>query len=641
MEREVHDNSEERCADLLKSARLDTSCTYFICVLTTILCLLATSSTNATSIQEIEPLALSEVDQVYLPTNHWAQITDLDGSINESNLTSVMAWELIEEERKNFGFTPDIHWLVIHLSNPLKTAQDWIIDLGNGSPDSVQFFIMQNGELIKKVISGDSFPFAQRDVDHYNFAISTELSAASKQYVFIRLHSTRGAVSAPVKILHEDVFWSQHTETLYLRGIYLGILFIMMVYNFCIFLSVKDSAYKFYVLYILGMMLIELRVSSIGFQYFWPQFPELRAVMLYPTVLLTVACGLSFVAKVLNVKDHDPKSFRLLRFSSLISVAMAVLVLALPISSQLIATLVLSIFLAAVGLTTSILLWRKNVPLINYILLAWVGIFTAFFILACRVFAILDTSLITEYALHIAVVLEILAFSLALAARINLEKRARLQYQDALLTTQKQINHELDKNVKERTKELEKALNIIKEISLTDELTQIGNRRYFENEYEREYQHAYRDQTHLCVMVIDIDHFKKLNDTYGHKAGDECLKAVAAALRDTIQRSTDVLARYGGEEFVAILSKETFDGAQQVATQLGNAIRGIAVNFDKHIIKMTISIGVALEVPSPTMTKQALFQKADDLLYKAKQNGRDQFVIADPNPNPLPLSNNQ
>jgi len=175
---------------------------------------------------------------------------------------------------------------------------------------------------------------------------------------------------------------------------------------------------------------------------------------------------------------------------------------------------------------------------------------------------------------------------------------------------------------------LEEAKNRLEEMTLIDSLTSIANRRCFDQRLEQEWSRADRAQTPLSLLLIDIDYFKNLNDTYGHQAGDECLAKVAVALRQTLIRGADLLARYGGEEFAALLPETDSDGANAVALRMQAAVHTLNIGNQTAVGPcISISIGLATcEVPryaSPAM----LIDTSDRALYQAKQNGRNRIEM--------------
>ena len=169
----------------------------------------------------------------------------------------------------------------------------------------------------------------------------------------------------------------------------------------------------------------------------------------------------------------------------------------------------------------------------------------------------------------------------------------------------------------------------LREQSTQDGLTGIPNRRSFDAAFDQEWNHATRSGKPLALILGDVDHFKRYNDTYGHLRGDECLKAIASAMRHAARRKVDVVARYGGEEFAMLLPDTSSVSALLVG---GNVLQGIRALQLPHTgsptsANLTISLGVCSGVPAPGKTPADLMKVADRALYEAKSKGRNQAVL--------------
>ena len=161
-----------------------------------------------------------------------------------------------------------------------------------------------------------------------------------------------------------------------------------------------------------------------------------------------------------------------------------------------------------------------------------------------------------------------------------------------------------------------------------DGLTGIANRRRLDRKLAEETARCARNQLPLSVVLIDIDHFKRFNDTYGHLAGDECLKQVGQALERGVHRPADLVARYGGEEFCVVLPETDPDGAMRIAERLRAAIAALVLQTPHGETRVTGSIGVACEIPSLGVKSESLLTKADAALYQAKEDGRNRICQA-------------
>lgn len=174
----------------------------------------------------------------------------------------------------------------------------------------------------------------------------------------------------------------------------------------------------------------------------------------------------------------------------------------------------------------------------------------------------------------------------------------------------------------------------LQRLATKDGLTGIANRRCFDEALAAEWHRAQRDQTSLALLLIDVDHFKRYNDTYGHQKGDECLKSVARAMEEKIFRPADLVARYGGEEFVILMPNTDIHGARLVAERVVQHVHGLAIMHETSDIGglVSISAGVAANVPTPDLAADRLLAAADRALYAAKHAGRNRVSSEDVSP---------
>ncbi|WDZ95512.1 sensor domain-containing diguanylate cyclase [Herbaspirillum sp. WKF16] len=174
----------------------------------------------------------------------------------------------------------------------------------------------------------------------------------------------------------------------------------------------------------------------------------------------------------------------------------------------------------------------------------------------------------------------------------------------------------------------------LKHIGLTDPLTGVNNRRYIEQRMHEEVARGQRERSALSCLFIDIDHFKRVNDQYGHQSGDDVLREVAARIKKEL-RLSDALGRFGGEEFVVLLTHATREDAARIAERIrsGIASRGIMIDGSRDALKITASIGASSLMPPERSrpaeeVKQAMLKAADQALYQAKESGRNRVVLA-------------
>jgi len=204
---------------------------------------------------------------------------------------------------------------------------------------------------------------------------------------------------------------------------------------------------------------------------------------------------------------------------------------------------------------------------------------------------------------------------------------------ESLLEVQKRYQDDLEYKVEERTLELEITLRELSEVNqelerlnAIDPLTGAHNRRHFDKRLRSEGRRSRREQTPLSLVIIDVDHFKKINDKYGHDGGDECLIHVTKVFQQHIHRPTDDLCRIGGEEFAIILPNTDLEGAFHVAENMRSSLEASPLEYENKMINLTASAGVSTTVIVGEDHAQQLFKFTDELLYEAKAAGRNKVI---------------
>lgn len=194
-----------------------------------------------------------------------------------------------------------------------------------------------------------------------------------------------------------------------------------------------------------------------------------------------------------------------------------------------------------------------------------------------------------------------------------------------------QLTHmvaQLEEEVRMRTHELQERNGELQALSFMDSLTGISNRRQFDMTLKNAWNLALRHKRNIALFMLDIDLFKSFNDTHGHQAGDDCLKAVGNVLSGKIRRTSDLVARYGGEEFVILLQEEEIEKLEDYAQDIRKSVEGLQIKHESSPFGVvTVCVGVAHMIPSVQTTSARLIEMADHAMYQAKENGRNQVVL--------------
>jgi diguanylate cyclase (GGDEF)-like protein len=172
---------------------------------------------------------------------------------------------------------------------------------------------------------------------------------------------------------------------------------------------------------------------------------------------------------------------------------------------------------------------------------------------------------------------------------------------------------------------------VLQRLASLDGLTQIANRRFFDEYLEQEWRRMMREQGTLSIILFDIDFFKTYNDTYGHQAGDDCLQQIARAAVQAVKHSANLVARYGGEEFAVVLPNTELPEAFQVAENIRSAVKALAISHANSSVSqfVTLTLGIATSLLGEYSSPVELIAAADQDLYRAKAAGRDRVSIAD------------
>lgn len=175
-------------------------------------------------------------------------------------------------------------------------------------------------------------------------------------------------------------------------------------------------------------------------------------------------------------------------------------------------------------------------------------------------------------------------------------------------------------------RQLEQQTENMRSLAFLDELTGIANRRHFNRSLEAEWRRCLRERQPLSMIMLDVDYFKQFNDLYGHQRGDDCLVCIAGSLKNSLTRSHDLPARIGGEEFACLLPNTQLEGALIKAERIRSEIEALAIPHAGSLAGpvVTVSVGVACMLPEPGIDYLSLLEAADETLYRAKHEGRNQ-----------------
>ncbi|QSP95614.1 GGDEF domain-containing protein [Marinobacter salinisoli] len=501
-----------------------------------------------------------------------------------------------------------------------------ILEVGHPLLDEVDLYWSSDDLVALRYLTGDSRPFDSRPLRHRNFAFPIPLDEGSlTAYIRIR---TDGTLQIPLKLLTPEEFISAEQVSYGWQAMFVGFIAALALFNLLLFQIVRQPTYPWLVLTLLSAGLVHLHLHGLLFQWLWPGAPSINRYFTVLIIGVALISATMFTIRFLSVRQHSVVCYRILQLI-LVGAGLSIVI---GVAGYYQAGIFLAALVTALGMPAAWLvgmyLWFRRHRLAGYYVLAWTPLLVGHLILAAHQFGYLAPSFLTEAGPQIGVALEVILLSFALAHRVHLERRRRLKAQERALTIQKQTNRTLEDRVRERTEELEQANERLKTISVTDGLTQLANRRQFDDQLDAEWNRASRQKQPVSLLLLDVDHFKSINDRYGHPAGDDCLITVAAICSSEIKRTGDLLARYGGEEFSVLLPTTSEEGAVLVAERLREAIEQSTVQpvSQDVVIAVTASVGVATMIPLPQESPDELIRRADVALYAAKRAGRNRVM---------------
>jgi diguanylate cyclase (GGDEF)-like protein len=619
----------------------------------------------------LESVEVGDLNQGYSLNDHVEYIIDVEGEFSPEQLIQPnKKWNVHDKETLSFGYSSSVYWFRFNVTNSSVGDVSHLLEIAYPVLDDIKIWVYdEHRQLLEQIHLGDKIPFAQREIQHRNFVVPLAISKKQTQVWLIRIE-TSSAMQLPMTIWPEREFFIKDQSRLMGLGLYYGIMLIMALYNLFVFFSVRENNYLYYVFYVASMAGFLASLQGLSFQYIWPTATSWNdsaiIVMLSGVVFFTSIFTRNFMAlaehnKILN------NLFGLVIFSSAITALSVNLIPYYLLIKALIGLAVLAISLV---IYTGVLRWNQGFNAARYFTIAWSSMLLGGVILALNKFNIVPRNGFTENAVQLGSAIEIILLSFALADRLNQEKRDRYEAQiqalnleriassaqaealeqeryarsaqekalvhereareaqDRALEIQRKANETLEDKVKERTNELECVNHKLAELSTTDALTGIGNRRYFDQMLEREFNRARREREQLSILMLDIDYFKRVNDEYGHQVGDDVLRQVAKILRKVVHRTTDLIARYGGEEFALILPSTDVAGAYLVAEKIREDIAGQQWSTEGHSFSMTVSLGLMGDEPKSGDSADYWLKEADDALYQAKESGRNKVVLA-------------
>ncbi len=522
------------------------------------------------------PLSLTPYIQLYVDRKHVLPADSLNAAALADRLTP------LDRSAANFGFSDAAYWVAFTLKNSSENDLPLVIRQDYPLMDHLDFWAPTGNGDWHHIRTGDHQPFTSRPLALRDYVFPVTLPAHSQQTFYLRFASA-GSINIGLSVSSQQAYLPRLGLEQLLYGIYYGGFLVLVLYNLFLFLALRDPAYAYYMGYSICCGLFFAVLNGFTFQFIWPEYPWLANRALLLALGLTLTFAIQFARLICNVKQLAPqvdKFCGLLRYGTI-----ALTVLA-PLGDYATMTEIFSVAALIVSLTSlsvgAVSVWRGSVSA-RYFLIAWITLMWTVVMYIFKTFGLLPHNAVTHNAFQVGALIEMVLLSLALGARVG-----EIQRQ----------GH-------------------------TDQLTGLFNRRHFDELLAKEFSLAARQETPLALVVLDLDHFKAINDQLGHARGDEALRAVGQ-LASKLVRKPAVACRYGGEEFAVLLPGCDKQTANRIAGRLLDTVG--KMNCDG--VPLSVSIGVASYEKGNYQSPIQLFEAADSALYLAKEGGRNQVVMS-------------
>ena len=552
--------------------------------------------------------------------------------------TPLSEWRKPANEKMNFGFNASTYWLKANFIAP-KTAK-FILEVPYSLLKSIEVTAYLDNIKTYQYLTGVYRGFSSRPIAHRNFLFPMDLQK-NQQVTFLIKVKSDGFLKLSSRLWQREDFYKKDQITNLVQGAYFGTLAVVIIFNLLALLSLFNVTQFWFVIYGLMFIFFEFSMQGFGHQLFWPESPEIQNISICITLIAAGATGCLFAYSFLELKRSHTKSNYIFSFFGF---CMLMLFLAYPFFAysiilrlQILINVTLGTFFIVIGISQ----WRKGKMKTANFIFAWLLLVLSILMdgvekmgLVSNLAALLSLSSDIEI-LQLVTVIEVILLSFALGDKISHEQKKGMRAQQELLRIKSEQTQLLEINVDRRTRELQDALKELATVNEklnsqtnTDTLTSIFNRHFFIQYFETWEENFKNSKSPFSLILFDVDHFKKINDNYGHLFGDHCLISIAGTMKNKLRDNhSNFLCRYGGEEFALLLPDTDSEEALEIAERLRQAIEDQHAEYENIRSLVTVSAGVATISPGQQKDAKWLFEMCDQALYKAKEGGRNQVVV--------------
>ncbi|MCU4676212.1 sensor domain-containing diguanylate cyclase [Catenovulum sp. 2E275] len=518
-------------------------------------------------------------------------ITNKNTQLSQLPLTD---WQNFSAEDINQGISNSAFWLKFTVTNPSSEPFEWLIVGETSYLDNMYVYYQDINNQYQQLLLSDRQPFSSRPINHRTLAAPIVTDSQQTQTILIKaFHTKPDSISLNFRIMNKDKFQAYLAKENLLFGLFYGAIGFVILISLFAAMLLKQANAVYYALFLIFNCLFWLCLNGLGFQYIWPNNIYFHNEGFHLVYLGFTISALEFGKHFLKLKLNSPIFFYIFNAIQLIAVVGVLLRLAGLYIEILYISFICLLTLAIVMPLASLITWRKGFSYASWCFIAWVFYSAGLiFSLVSAVSSQFSWGMFPLLWLQLASILEVFFLMGAMTKWV--------------VTLESDRKHALD-------------------LANQDPLTGLGNRRMLEAAYT-EYQTQFIEHPNkfsLFMIMLDLDYFKKINDTYGHQAGDMVLKALSQQIKNNC-RKQDVAIRFGGEEFAILLPLNNIDEAWQIAERIRKQFSETPTIYKKRKIHHTLCCGVAEVLSSKIQLDiDEMIRCADQALYKAKQDGRN------------------
>lgn len=493
----------------------------------------------------------------------------------------------------DFGIGAKPVWLHLAIDNDSRADVARFLVVGVTWLDRLDIHVVHADGSQVAVHTGDELPDAPGLTPALGYAFLLQFPAGNND-VYLHVAST-DPMAIPIELMTEPRFHERRLQFGYFYGFFFGFLLALSAYNVLLFAGTRERSYLYYSLALLSILFCNFAYTGHGAAWLWPASPAFQHYVILVSMVVYNALGMLFAARFLALAKHSPRTLRTIR--RIMAVGLGLMAIAVAVNSQLFAALVAFIYMTAFTFGMFVLgvmsVWRKQSSGRYFLFATFFGMLGVG-VTALAVWGKIPFGLYTFHAAEFGLMIEATLLALGLAKWMR-------ENRDALYAAE--------------------------QVARMDALTHLNNRRAFMELAIPYVTAAGRHERPMSLVMMDLDHFKSINDQYGHKSGDLVLVAVADLLKKH-SRTSDIVARWGGEEFILLLLETDVEQAFNHAERLRQAISEVRITVGEVNISLTASFGIAERAAE--LSLDMMIETADAQLYEAKRSGRNKVCHRSP-----------